>query len=627
MYKIALINMPFGVIRMPSLALTQLKSVVEAEFKDRVSVKIHYLNHDFAHYLGIEFSQMLSMSTESYISGIGDWIFRQAAFPELPDNTETYLRRFFPMQTPQLQAMKQVVLQKRKGLNTFLSGLIDKYGIAEADLVGFTSMFSQNVSSFALARKLKEKNPKIITVMGGASCEAPMGQEIAKNFKPVDFVFSGPGLKSFPQFVRHCLDGEFDKCHSIRGVFSRRNCGLGTLTPLTVIGEEVDIDVPIKLDYGEFLETYHKQFGHEGKKPILLFETSRGCWWGQKAHCTFCGLNGQTMNYRAMAPEKALAQFNHLFNYAKHVDRFDSVDNIMPKPYMQEVFARLEPPANVGFFYEVKADLTDEEVQILSRAHVRWLQPGVESLNTSTLKLMKKGTSVFQNLRLLKSCIAYDVHPGWNLLIGFPGEHEDVYKKYLQDIPLLTHLTPPADVFPVRFDRYSPYFKEAKEYGLDLAPMDYYAFIYPFSSGSLMNLAYYFKDRNLGAEYLKWTTKWIRELRGKVDQWRAMWDRNKTQPQLFLKENGHSTHVHDSRTGKAIEHDIGEIGRQVLAYLDDKPKELSDLAKKMGHISGFDAAREIAALQSKGLIFQEGERYLSLVLPKEPPKMTSLRAS
>ena len=65
MYKIALINMPFAGLRLPSLGLTQLKSVVEAEFKDRVSVKIHYLNHDFAHYLGIEFSQMLSMSTES----------------------------------------------------------------------------------------------------------------------------------------------------------------------------------------------------------------------------------------------------------------------------------------------------------------------------------------------------------------------------------------------------------------------------------------------------------------------------------------------------------------------------------------------------------------------------------
>ena len=623
MYKIALINMPFAGLQMPSLALTQLKSVVEAEFNDRVSVQILYLNHDFAHYFGTELSQMLTLSAEAHNSDVGDWIFRQTAFPDLPDNTEAYFRRFFPIRTPQVEGMKRVVLQKRQGLDAFLDSLIDKYAIAEADIVGFTSMFSQNVASFALARKLKNRKPKLITVMGGANCEAPMGQEIAKNFKPMDFVFSGPGLKSFPEFVSHCLNGELDKCHGVRGVFSKRNCGLGNLTPLTIVGDELDIDVPVKLDYDEFLETYRKNFPDAELKPVLLFETSRGCWWGQKAHCTFCGLNGQSMNYRAMSPERALAQFDHLFSYAPYVDRFESVDNIMPKIYMQEVFAKLKPPPNVSLFYEVKADLTDEDVEILSRAHVKSVQPGVEALNTSTLKLMRKGTSVFQNLRLLKNCVTFDVHPAWNLLIGFPGELEDVYRKYAADIPLLTHLPPPTGVFPVRFDRYSPYFVKAREYGLDLVPVDYYELIYPFSKESLLNMAYYFRDRNFGAEYIKWSTKWLGELRAKVGQWQSIWTQNGNgQPQLFFKQNGSSTVVHDSRNGKAIEYDVGAVGREVLEYLSDRPKELGDVAKKMSHISGFDPVREVAALQAKGLVFQEGERYLNLVLAKEPPKMT-----
>jgi ribosomal peptide maturation radical SAM protein 1 len=624
MFKIALINMPFAGLQMPSLALTQLKSVIEAEFKERVSVEVLYFNHEFAHYFGTELSQTLTLSAEAHTSGVGDWIFRQVAFPDLPDNTELYFRRFFPVRTPQVEAMKGMVLQKRQGLDAFLNGLIDKYQLADANIVGFTSMFSQNVASFALARKLKTKNPRIITVMGGANCEAPMGQEIAKNFRPIDFVFSGPGLKNFPEFVTHCMEGQFDKCHSLRGVLSRRNCALSTLTPLTVVGEELDIDVPIELDYSEFLETYRKNFGHTKLKPILLFETSRGCWWGQKAHCTFCGLNGQSMNYRAMSPENALAQFEKLFKYAPYVDRFESVDNIMPKIYMKEVFAKLKPPPNVNFFYEVKADLSDEEIEILSGAHVKSVQPGVEALNTSTLKLMRKGTSVFQNLRLLKNCVTYDVHPAWNLLIGFPGEPEEVYQKYVADIPRLTHLPPPTGVFPVRFDRYSPYFTKAQEYGLDLEPVDYYALIYPFSKESLMNMAYYFTDRNFGADYIKWSTKWLGNLRAKVGQWQSIWNENpNTQPQLFFKENGHSTVVYDSRSGKSVEHEIGELGRQVLTYLTEKPRELVDLARKMSHISGFDPAREVAALQAKGLVFQEGARYINLVMDKEPPKMSN----
>jgi hypothetical protein len=60
----------------------------------------------------------------------------------------------------------------------------------------------------------------------------------------------------------------------------------------------------------------------------------------------------------------------------------------------------------------------------------------------------------------------------------------------------------------------------------------------------------------------------------------------------------------------------------VLNCLNAKPKDLTDLAAKLGHIGGFDPAVEMAALQAKGLVFQEGERYLNLVLAKEPPKMT-----
>ena len=39
----------------------------------------------------------------------------------------------------------------------------------------------------------------------------------------------------------------------------------------------------------------------QGLDRILLYEGSRGCWWGEKHHCTFCGLNAQSMKFRAKA--------------------------------------------------------------------------------------------------------------------------------------------------------------------------------------------------------------------------------------------------------------------------------------------------------------------------------------
>ena len=236
---------------------------------------------------------------------------------------------------------------------------------------------------------------------------------------------------------------------------------------------------------------------------------------------------------------------------------------------------------------------------------------------------MKKGTSVFQNLRLLKNCATYDVHPAWNLLIGFPGEREEVYKKYLRDIPLLTHLPPPSGVYPVRFDRYSPYFTKAQEYGLDLSPVDYYGLIYPFSTESLMNLAYYFTDRNFGADYIKGATKWIGELRAKVGQWQAIWSQNRiVSPSSFSRRTdippSSTTHGPGKQLSTMLASGAGRYSHTSMISL----RNWVDLAKKMAHVSGFDPAREVAALQAKGLVFEEGERYLNLVLAKEPPKMT-----
>lgn len=252
-------------------------------------------------------------------------------------------------------------MEKRTKLGAFMDGLISLYKLDEAQIVGFTSMFMQNTASFAMARRLKERNHQTVTVMGGANCEFPMGEVIANQIKAIDFTFSGPALKSFPEFVQLCLDGNIAKCHSIRGVFSEHDMPkIGADT----IGEELDIDTPIELNYDSFVRRLQRYLPADGIKPILPFETSRGCWWGQRAHCTFCGLNGASMGYRAMKPELAIQQFKSLFQYSGKVSRLAAVDNILPKNYLEQVLPLLETPKNMEIFYEVKADLSEQDITI-----------------------------------------------------------------------------------------------------------------------------------------------------------------------------------------------------------------------------------------------------------------------
>lgn len=618
MYRVSLITMPFAALTIPSLALTQLKAAVDQACGDRAAVEIHYLSQEFARRTDLNLYRHVSDSMDALYSGLGDWLFRQSAFPQLADNQEVYFRRYLPRRDEEAERLKRSILALRREAERILDELIDAHELDQSQLVGFTSTFSQNVASFAMARKLKERNPAIITAMGGANCETPMGEVIARNVPHIDFVFSGPALKSFPLFVQHCLNLEMEENNRIPGVFSKANCDAPGSDMCGSSGEELDINTVLELDYETFLNALEHNFPDDHMDPLLLFETSRGCWWGEKCHCTFCGLNGARLTHSALRPEKAIEQFRSLFKYSSRCSTFQAVDNIMPKTYLQDVFPVLDTPPGATIFYEVKASLNDKELGVLSRAGVKKIQPGIESLATSTLKLMRKGTTVFHNLRLLKGCLTHGIQPGWNLLIGFPGEDEAVYQKYMIDLPLLRHLPPPCGAYPVRFDRYSPYFVHAEDYGLDLRPYDFYELVYPFSREAVADLAWYFMDHNYGAQYFGDMVRWIGKVRQEVELWRKRWDSNQSvPPELSLTHEGASWVVYDSRSGDASEYELDDVAAQVLKQLAT-PRTLAGLASSFSHLEGFNPDRQVGLLQERGLLFQEGGRFFSLVVDKSP---------
>ena len=224
---------------------------------------------------------------------------------------------------------------------------------------------------------------------------------------------------------------------------------------------------------------------------------------------------------------------------------------------------------------------------------------------------MRKGTTSFQNVAFLKNCVRYGVRPSWNLLIGFPGEGEEIYRKYLADMPSMVHLPPPSGAFPVRFDRYSPYYTRAAEYGLNLEPYDFYSAIYPFGEESLKNMAYYFEDRNYRADYLNQMVPWQRGLGDGVTRWTGRYRGTDggLPAQLYLEGRV----VVDTRTGERVEHEPGELALRILEDTRANGFRAADVAR---HIDSEEAAvvAEMQRLLAIGLLFEEGDRYCSLVL-------------
>src|SRR5271170_6467069 len=136
--------MPFANVRLPSIALAQLQSRILSAFDGRVSVDVLNLNQEFAKHLGLDLYGYLTDSSESQNGGLGDWLFRQAAFPGLSNNAEKYFDRYLPLRTKEAMKLKARIIQSREGLDTVINKSVSTYRIDEADMVGFTSMFMQN---------------------------------------------------------------------------------------------------------------------------------------------------------------------------------------------------------------------------------------------------------------------------------------------------------------------------------------------------------------------------------------------------------------------------------------------------------------------------------------------------
>jgi len=321
------------------------------------------------------------------------------------------------------------------------------------------------------------------------------------------------------------------------------------------------------------------------------------------------------MGYRAMNPEMAVLYLTRFFKkFGKKVKYYSSVDNIMPREYLESVFPKLELPNDLSIFYEVKADLSKAELAILSKARIRTMQPGIESLNTSTLKLMKKGETAAGNISLLKNSTEAGIRMAWNLLLGFPGDPESSYEVYAGDFDALYHLQPPKSVYTVRFDRYSPYFMKPGEHGLMLVPADFYFYLYPdWPFEKLFNLAYYFEDANSEAEYKKLTARWLPGINKKVARWVARFNGEDQllRPLLFMEpQNGC---VYDTRSGALKIQPISELEQRLLVALD-QPTKLISLFQLIRDTAPTEIEDTLNELITKKYVYHENrKKFLSLV--------------
>lgn len=602
--KLALINVPLASAASPSIQIGLVSAIAKTA---GYAVDEFHLNIEFAEEIGIQNYEKLCSHRGNLL---GEWIFSHSAFGcAAPSGTEEYFT-CYPSELAWLLEnglSKETIVDIRERLAPiFIQKFIDRVDWTEYRAIALSSTFQQICASIAVASRIKKTFCDATIIVGGANVDGEMGDAFFENFPDFDYVFSGEADTSLPEFLDLLKGNEVCLMYGKRSVLRQRNASTSS-----------DLDALPTPDYSGYFDTLSNStsLGAIESRISIPFENSRGCWWGAKHHCTFCGLNGSTMKFRSMSVDKTLSSINEL-SKAHSAVKFYCVDNIL-----NHLFLDIDPPEFDGvkcdyeFFFEVKSNLRKDQLRTLRQLGATRVQPGIESLNSRILKLMRKGSTAIINVRFLKWCLYYGISVDWNLLWGFPGETPSDYEDELTRLKLISHLQPPVSVGRIWLERFSPYFFDSNNWGIsNIQPIPAYHHVFP-AELDLDGLAYFYT-----AQFENITQEADHEQTASfVSDWQSSWY-GESRDYMYYERipNGLIIRSRDAIRQRKITL-TGNRARLYLACCQTmkKPAQLVKELEAVGAVyEHADVSAALRMLCDEGLMMEEGDLFLSLALPK-----------
>jgi ribosomal peptide maturation radical SAM protein 1 len=436
----------------------------------------------------------------------------------------------------------------------------------EYDIIGFSLTFETQIpAALALARRLKARDPAVKIAFGGAACMEEQADGIVRSFPVVDAVCHTEGEEVVVPLFR-ALRGELPLAE-VPGIAYLDEHGALRHNPSPPLLTDLD-RLPLPR-YEDFLQE-HAESEWRDVPPRLFFETSRGCWWGQKHLCTFCGLNAEGLAFRSKTPERAYEEIRMLYRDYPQARLLQATDNILDLKYLHTLLPRLarlprDPGRPLCIFYEVKSNMKPQQVALLAAAGIQAVQPGIEAFDDQILQIMDKGATGLQQVQFLKWVYQEGIKPLYNLLLSNPGEEAAAYRRMIDLLPYITHLPPPSGITQMILERFSPYFDRPEAFGItDRRPRAYYRHLYRDPGVDLDRIAYQFEydhpmfhDPELRAA--------VREFAWKV---LTTWSKGWRPRRACYVDRGDHLVIYDDRGPRPVVEPVGGVAAEVYRYLD-----------------------------------------------------------
>ncbi len=288
-------------------------------------------------------------------------------------------------------------------------GILNRILSRLPDIVAF-SCYIWNIQRIRrLIRKVKEKKPETVIILGGPEVGFNAA-EILRDNPGADYIISGEGEKPLALLLDALCKGEPEP--DIPGVCYRKDSGPVISAPYVSAEDPPD----------PYSDQYFKTLGGR----IAYLETSRGCPFS----CAFCLSARGNVRYfdEQRAKENILRLAKSGAKTVKLVDRTFNANRKRAYELLSFLIrnAYTGIPEGVCFHFEIAGDLLDDDtINLLARAPsgLIQLEIGLQSFNHKTLEAINRKT----DLGLLKHNILRltekgNIHIHIDLIAGLPFE-------------------------------------------------------------------------------------------------------------------------------------------------------------------------------------------------------------
>lgn len=630
-----LLSMPWAAIGEPSLGLGVLKACLE---QAGIPTRVRHLNLFLLKYLRA--STYVGLAN-AY--ALNDFVFTYDLDPNVSGVQYRLIReRLMELAEIGILSLSEdgdeavdILMEARRNIfDRWLDECTEFIVRENPTLIGFTCLFDQTISSIALARKIRRRLPAVTIVLGGYALEGPVAREILRCFPWIDAVCLGEGEPAIVELA-HASAGQ-RPLTGIPNLLTQDTGELKLSAPTFIRGRRLAVREPIPTriapismdesptpsfdDYFADLNELDLIYQVKVEFDTLPVESSRGCWWGQKNHCVFCGIDDETMQYRARSPENTIAMLDELsLRYGVNSFRFS--DYILPRTYMKTLLPELASREKLYHLEcEIKANLTAEHFNLLKAAGFNECQPGIESFSSSALSKMSKGVTGIRNIQTLVLGKMNGIRIHYNFLFGFPTDELDEYEAMLTVIPLLYHLDPPHGRQRVEITRFAPLQVDPERFCISGSS---HSVLYDaiFSPDFLSNIrfdldayAYYFQRPYFNSRALEQVYGLLTE---QLDHWKKT-KAERTVELTWSSEDGKII-FRDSRYSEdPIISTFGMRHHDVFLACAGTARTLYAIAE-LASMTTQDAAMVLEELVARRIVFHEGRKYLGLAISSVKP--------